>query len=435
MQLGQLAALERDEIFKEYNDLRAKIIGYEKLLASDADIRAVIKGDLSELRDKYGDDRRTEFSGEVGRFNMEALIEPETQAVTISHDGYIKRISLSVFRSAHRGAKGVAGGATRENDFVEHFFVANTHDYLLCFTSMGRMNWLRVFDIPEANRTSPGRHLAQVLQLKQDERITSIINVQKFDAERDKDKYLLMATRRGLVKKTALLEYSNVRAGGIIGINLDEGDSLINVVLTRPGDEVVLCTRNGMAIRFGESQARPMGRNTRGVKGIKLTNDDEVVGMVVADPEGFLLSVCEKGYGKRTPFGANTAEEMSDGEDEAAGEEAASDEPAGEEEAGEKSSMSYRKQRRGGKGIRDIRTSERNGKVVGVAAVREEDDIMLISANGMVNRTHVNEVRITGRNTQGVRVMGIQDGDKLAVLARVAREAEEPVEETTVEPK
>lgn len=432
MQLGQLAALERDEIFKEYLELREKILGCERLLSDDANVRAVIRADLLEMRTKFGDDRKTFIDPmEVGRFDMEALIEPETMAVTISHEGYIKRLPLTSFRSAHRGAKGIAGGATRENDFVEHFFTASTHDYLLCFTNRGHMYWLRVFDIPEATRIGHGRAMANVLQLKEDERITSVIAVQKFDAERDKNLFLLMATRRGIVKKTALLDYSNVRAGGIIGISLDEGDTLINVVLTRPRDEVVLCTRNGMAIRFDEAQARAMGRNTRGVRGINLQGDDEVVGLVVCNPAGFLLSVCEKGYGKRTPFGANTAADVAaDGETEAAPSEEP-EEVSGEEEAGERSSMYYRKQRRGGKGIRDIKTGERNGRVVGVAAVSEEDDIMLITGNGMVNRTHVREIRITGRNTMGVRVMGLNEGDKLAVLAHVAPEAEaegEPAE-------
>jgi DNA gyrase subunit A len=428
LQLGQLAHLERDEILKEYHDLREKILGYEKLLSEDINIRSVIRAELLEMRDKYGDARRTEITGEVASFDMESLIEQETQAVTISHEGYIKRLPLTAFRSAHRGAKGIAGGATRENDFVEHFFIASTHDYLLCFTNHGHMYWLRVFNIPEAARTAHGRHIAQVLSLKQDERITSIINVQKFDQERDKDKYLLMATQRGLVKKTALLEYSNVRAGGIIGINLEEGDTLINVVLTQPSDEVVLSTRNGMAIRFGESQVRAVGRNSKGVKGINLQADDEVVALVVADPDGFLMTVCENGYGKRTPFGANTSEEVSSDSAEPDSEPEPADDGAAEETgSGERSSMCYRKQRRGGKGLRDIKTEGRNGKVVGVAAVREADDFMLITNNGMVNRTHVAEVRVVGRNTMGVRLMSLNDGDKLAVLARLAPEAVEPV--------
>jgi DNA gyrase subunit A len=249
-----------------------------------------------------------------------------------------------------------------------------------------------------------------------------------------------MATHRGIAKKTALHEYSRPKQGGIIGISLDEGDTLIGVVLTQPGDEVVLSTRLGMAIRFDEAQARAMGRNTRGVKGINLQEGDEVVGLVVTDPEGYLLTVCENGYGKRTPFGANVAGvEVPEAEAEEPVEEAAeeaaerqipektpgetTEEAATEETAAkDRSSMRYRKQNRGGKGLRDIRTSERNGPVVGVISVRDGDDVMLITAQGMVNRTHVNEIRVVGRNTQGVRVMNLNEGDKIASLAKVAHE-------------
>src|SRR5262249_45140556 len=293
----------------------------------------------------------------------------------------------------------------REDDFIEHFFVASTHAYLLCFTNTGQLHWLKVYDVPQMSRTSAGRAIANVLSLKADEKITSVIPVRRFE----EDRHLLMATKRGIVKKTALNEYSRVRAGGIIGINLDEDDALIDVVLTQPGDQVVLSTRNGMAIRFDEADARAMGRNTRGVKGINLVGNDEVVGMVVADPDGYLLTVCENGYGKRTPFGANRqGEAPEESAAEEAPEEAAAEETAAEdasEEAGRESSQKYyRKQRRGGKGIRDIRTTERNGPVVGVASVRDGDDIMLITVGGMVNRTHVREISVVGRNTQGVRV-------------------------------
>jgi len=270
------------------------------------------------------------------------------------------------------------------------------------------------------------------MTLKPDEKISSVIPVRSFD---EPGRCLMMATRRGLVKKTPLEDYSRVRAGGIIGINLDEDDALIDVVLTKPGDEVVLSTRRGMAIRFDEQNARAMGRNTRGVKGISLVGDDEVVGMVVADPEGYLLTVCENGYGKRTPFGANQPLDAADVAEEVP-EEAAVEEPTpesgAEEEAGRESSGKYyRKQRRGGKGVRDIRTSERNGPVVGIVPVRETDDIMLITVGGMVNRTHVREISVVGRNTQGVRVMGLKEGDRIASLAMVA--PEEAVEEETPE--
>lgn len=438
LQLGQLAALERDEILKEYNELRGKILGWERLLSSERNILALVRQELSDLRDKYGDDRRTEITDDGGRINYEELIAEETQAVTISHKGYIKRQPLTSYRTQHRGGKGVSGGGPREDDFIEHFYVASTHAYLLCFTSLGRLYWLKVYDIPLLSRTSPGRSIANVLQLREEEKISSIIPIRQFEP----GVWLLMATRRGLVKKTPLEDYSRPKAGGIIGIALDEGDTLIDVVLTRPGDEVVLSTRHGMAIRFDQADARPMGRNTRGVKGISLLEGDEVVGLVVADPEGNLLTVCENGYGKRTPFGPNTAGADADGaegggeggeeggEPAESAEEAMSEEPAASETGGEgdedgtrdRSGMRYRKQRRGGKGLRDIRTSERNGPVVDVAAVRDGDDIMLITTQGMVNRTHVDEVRITGRNAQGVRIMNLREGDKVASVAKVARD-------------
>ncbi|HZY89704.1 MAG TPA: DNA gyrase subunit A, partial [Gemmataceae bacterium] len=303
MQLGQLARLQRDEVMREYQELRQKIAGYERLLSAERNVLDVIKADLTELGQKYGKDRLTDFSGEAARVNREDLIPEEDQAVTLSHNGYIKRLPLNTYRTQHRGGKGVSGGATRDDDFIEHFFVASTHAHLLCFTNRGQVYWLRVYDIPEGSRTASGRAIANVLSLKPEEKITGIVPVRHFDGER----HLIMATRRGLVKKTALQEYSRPKAGGIIGISLEDGDTLIDVALTQPGDEVMLCTRRGMAIRFDESNARAMGRNTRGVKGINLQGDDEVVGMVVADPDGYLLTVCENGYGKRTPFGANVA--------------------------------------------------------------------------------------------------------------------------------
>lgn len=434
MQLGQLAALERDEIFKEYNDLRGQIRAHEELLASERNILAVVRTDLTELRDKYGDDRKTQIRDEgASKLNVEDLIAEEVNAVTISHNGYIKRLPLNTYRSQHRGGKGVTGAAAREDDFIEHFFVASTHAYLLCFTNHGQMYWLKVYDLPQMGRTSPGRAIANVLSLKPEEKITSVIPVRRF--EENRHFHLMMATRRGIVKKTSLMEYSRPKSGGIIGISLDEGDTLIDVVLTQPSDEVVLSTRQGMAIRFDEADARAMGRNTRGVKGINLAEGDDVVGMVVADPQGYLLTVCENGYGKRTPFGANTAGVEGEAEE---AEEPVAEEPAeGAEGAAptERGAMRYRKQRRGGKGLRDIRTSDRNGLVVGVSSVRDGDDIMLITAQGMVNRTHVDEIRVVGRNTQGVRVMGLNDGDKIASIAKVAKEDAAEEARATTDPE
>jgi DNA gyrase subunit A len=413
LRLGQLAALERDEIFKEYSGLREQIRSYEAILASDARVLGIVRTDLVELRDKYGDDRLTEITDAGVKVDLEDLIAEETQAVTISHQGYIKRLPLTTYRRQHRGGKGVSGGSTREDDFIEHFFVASTHAYLLCFTNRGRLYWLKVYDIPQMSRTSPGRSIANVLSLKPEEKISSVIPVREFGSNAD----LLMATKAGLVKKTALEMYSRPKAGGIIGIALEENDDLISVVLTHPGDEVILSTRMGMAIRFAESDARAMGRNTKGVKGINLQGGDAVVGMVVADSEGFLLTVCENGYGKRTPFGANAEADEPDLEEEPVEEPAP---PEGDDaEPADRTTMRYRRQRRGGKGLRDIRTSERNGPVVGVMSVREGDDVMIITAQGMVNRTHAAEIRITGRNAQGVRVMNLNEGDKVASLAKI----------------
>ena len=339
-----------------------------------------------------------------------------------------------------RGGKGVQGGL-RDNDFVEHFFVASTKAYLLCFTDRGQLYWLRVFKIPTANRTSSGRSIANVLSLKPDEKITSVIPVRSFEEGYS----LLMATRRGIIKKTPLTDYRRQRAGGIIGISLEEGDTLIEVCMTKIGDEVMLSTRNGMAIRFAESDARDTGRNTRGVKGIRLSTDDVLIGMVVADPDGFLLTVCENGYGKRTPFGPNTAGELAEelDDDATAPEpvEEAVEVPEGEALEGEeaelptdRASMRYRKQRRGGKGVRDIKTSSRNGNVIAIAAVRDGDEVMLITSQGMVTRNKIVAIRLVGRNTQGVRMMNLNEGDKLITLAKVASEnvgetiAEEAIE-------
>ena len=439
MQLGQLAALERDEVMREFQELRRKIGEHERLLSEDRNILNVVKADLIEVRDKFGDDRRTDIQGEVGRVTRADLIPEETNAVTISHGGYIKRLALNTYRTQHRGGKGVSGGATREDDFVEHFYVASTHASLLCFTSRGQLYWLKVYEIPEGSRTATGRAIANVLSLKPDEKITSIIPVRTFE----EDASLIMATRAGVVKKTSLNEYSRQRQGGIIGISLDEGDTLIDVVMTHSGDEVLLCTKLGMSIRFDEADARSMGRNTRGTRGIRLGTGDAVVGLVVADPQGFLLTVCENGYGKRTPFGPNTAGVV---EEEETDEASAAAEPVEEDGADIAlptdlttaklpSGMRYRKQRRGGKGVRDIRTSERNGPVVDVVSVRQNDDVMLITTGGMVNRTHAGEIRIVGRNTQGVRVMSLRDADRIASVARVAQEEGPDEEPTAVSPE
>jgi DNA gyrase subunit A len=424
LQLGQLAALESDAILKEYTSLREEIRRHETLLSDDANVRAVIREDLEEMARKYGDERRTEITDDGGDLEMEDLIVDEPNVVTITHEGFVKRMPLTEYRVQGRGGKGVQGGL-RENDFVEHFFVASTKAYLLCFANTGRMYWLKVYKIPTASRTSPGRSIANVLSLAENEKITSIVPVREFT----ENQFLLMATRQGTVKKTELMAYSNVRAGGVIGLTLDEGDELIDVALTKPGDEIILSTQKGMAIRFRESNARPMGRTARGVRGIKLGKDDVIVGMVVADPEGLLLTVCENGYGKRTPFGVNTA--TPEGETEADDDSGGSEpeivlEPESENGDGEgesesdPSGMRYRLQRRGGKGVKDVKVTAKNGKVIGITTVRDGDEIMLITKDGMVTRSKVDAIRIVGRNTQGVKVMNLNDGDKIVSVAKIA---------------
>jgi len=433
LQLGQLANLESEEILKEYAALRAQIREYETLLSDDANIKSVIRADLEQMATRYGDNRKTEFSDDAGDAEIEDLIEDEPNVVTISHQQFIKRMPLTDYKLQNRGGKGVQGGV-KDEDFIEHFFVASTKAYLLCFTNKGQLYWLKVYKIPTAGRTSAGRSIANVLaSLRPDEKITSIVPIREFT----EGYHLMMATRKGIVKKTELMAYSNVRTNGIIGITLDEGDELIDVCLTKAGDEVILSSRSGMAIRFPEGGGRgvrSVGRNARGVRGINLKKGDEVVGMVVAEPDGLLLTVCESGYGKRTPFGANAdpatlAEEGEEnGVDESSpsrepeppeGSETDADEPADENDP---SGMRYRLQKRGGKGVKDVKVTAKNGPVVSINSVRDGDEIMLITAQGMVTRSKVDTIRIVGRNTQGVRVMNLNEGDKIVSVAKVAQE-------------
>ncbi|MFT3881535.1 MAG: DNA gyrase subunit A [Gemmatales bacterium] len=414
LQLGQLAALERDEIFKEYAGLRAKINEYEKLLSDQRNILAVVRKDMEEVSAKYSNERRTQIIDEgPSQVRHEDLITEEMNVVTISHGGYIKRLPSNTYRSQKRGGRGVSGGQTKDDDFVEHFFSASTHAYLLFFTNFGQVYWLKVYDIPQMSRTA-ARALPNVISLKPEEKVSAVIPVRRFEP----NQYLLIATKRGLVKKTALEQYSRPRAGGIIGINLEEGDTLLNAVLVGEGDEVVLATKNGMAIRFSEADARPMGRDTKGVKGINLGKDDEVVGMAVADPEGQLLTVCLNGYGKRTPFGPSDASNSAASSDEEPAEVTETPETEGDENS--PSNMRYRTQRRGGKGLKDIRTSERNGPVVSTVAVRDGDEIMVITQQGMVTRMKVNDFRAIGRNTQGVRLANLQEADKVVTAVKLA---------------
>jgi len=428
MTLGQLVNLEQEKLGGEHRGLLADIREYLRILSDEKNILEIIRDDLRELKRKHGDQRRTEISGEeIGDIDLEDLIVEETMVVSISSNGYIKRTPVKAYRAQRRGGKGLKGAKTEDQDPIQHLFVASTHDYLLFFTNLGRVYWRKVYDLPQLGRGSRGRAIVNLLNLAEGETIADCRAVRDFDHP---DAYLMMTTARGLVKKTPLKAYSRPLKSGIIAIKLREGDELVDVVVTRPGDEVVLATAKGMAIRFPQSNVRPMGRIASGVKGIRLVGDDSVVGMVVADPESALLTACANGYGKRTYFGPNLEveppEDLADELVEEAPDSAV--EAAEDEEENSSSQQRYRTQRRGGKGLRDIKTTLRNGPVIGIVRVGDEDELMMITARGKIQRIRAADVSIIGRNTQGVRIMSLDEGDALVAVKRVPRE-ENGVEE------
>jgi len=385
MRLARLTGLEIEKLEQEHMEVTDKIVYYKTILADRTVLFGLMKQDLCEMVDQYGDNRRTVISDEeVGSFVAEDLIPEEMMVVTVTHQGYIKRTALDQYRTQGRGGKGVSGAETKEGDFLWNLFVASTHDSLLFFTDRGRCYWKKVYELPSFGRTAKGRALANVVETQEGEKITAILRVEAFD-----DRFLVTATKKGLIKKTALEQYSRPRSGGIIAVGLEEGDSLVGVNLCRADQTIVLATRDGMSIRFEEADARAMGRSAVGVWGIRLEDGDAVCDMVVTDGTGSLLTVCENGYGKRT-----LVEE-------------------------------YRLQSRGGKGIIDIKTSDRNGKVVNVLAVAEDDEVMMITKDGQIVRTKVGEVSIVGRNTQGVRCIALNGDDKLVGVARIPREEPE----------
>ncbi len=447
MTLGQLVNLEQEKLSDEHKNLLAEIAEYNRILSDRKNILEIIRDELREIKRKHGDPRRTDISGEeLGDVNLEDLIEEETMVVSITSAGYIKRTPSSAYRSQRRGGKGLTGAKTADEDPVQHLFVASTHAYLLFFTNKGKVYWRKVYDLPQLARDSRGRAVVNLLNLSEGEQIADCRAVKDFDLP---DHYLVMATARGLVKKTPLEAYSRPQKNGIIAIKLREGDELVDVVVAKRGDELVLATAKGMTIRFAQSDARPMGRNSSGVKGIRLTAGDVVVGMVVADPEATLLTVCANGYGKRTPFGPNaeisslvqedSALEGEETEDAAEVDQSATESDDAAEEAGEgdelSSGHSYRTQRRGGKGIRDIKTTDRNGPAIGIVAVRDDEELLMITTHGKLQRIAVSDVSVIGRNTQGVKIMSLDDEDKLVAVKRVPKEeggdkeeAEEPKE-------
>ena len=395
MRLQRLTGLERDKIVEEYAETEKAIVRYRAILADEREVAKIIGDELRALREKYGDERRTRIVDEATAISVEDLIVEEDMVVTISHEGYIKRNAVALYRAQRRGGRGRIGASTREEDFVEHLFVASTHSYLLFFTTSGKVFWLKVHEIPQAGRAARGRSITNVLSLQPEEKLSAFLPVREFQEGR----YVLFATRRGLVKKTDLMQYASPRPSGIIAIALEEGDEVIGVRLTDGSREAILSTRDGQAIRFKEDEARSMGRDTYGVRGMKLDAGDEVVSLDLVEPGATLLAVSENGYGKRT--------EMEE----------------------------YRLTRRGGKGIITMKTTDKTGRVIGVRMVTDDDQIMLVTSGGKVIRLRVNEIRVIGRNTQGVRLIGLEEGERVASVARLAeREDEGEVKDEPVPP-
>ena len=382
MRLGSLTGLEREKLEEEFNKLVAEIADLMDIIRRDERVVAIIRADLDEVEAKYGDDRRTEISDEEvdGGFDMEELIAEGLMVVTFSRDGYVKRTASDVYRAQGRGGRGVRGSDSKEGDVLKELFVAGTHDYLLCFSNLGKVYWLKVYNLPEANRTSKGRSITNLLRVDEGEEITNVQRVVEFDAE----SAVFFATKQGIVKKTSLEAFSRPKRGGIWAIKLEGDDEVVGVGLVQPGATILLCTADGRAIRFDEAAARSMGRTARGVRGIRLLGEDRVIGMVVDAPGASILTATEKGYGKRTPL-----------ED-------------------------YPIKGRGGQGVINIRCSERNGKVVGVARCTEGDDVMFITEAGMMVRTGAGDISVIGRNTQGVRLVNLRDEDSLVAIEAVS---------------
>ncbi len=393
MRLYQLTNLERAKIDAEYEEL-IKLINYLRdLLENERKIYGVIKDDLLEMKRLYGDERRTDIVPDEGDMNVEDLIADRGCVITISHTGYIKRVPVATFKQQRRGGKGVVGMDTKDEDYVEHVFTASTHDYMLFFTAKGRVYWKKVYEIPEGGRTTRGKAIVNLLEIGGEEKIAACIPVREFP----KDRFLVFASANGLVKKTNLAAFGNPRAGGIIAIAVEEGDILVGVRLTAGQNELILVTRKGMSIRFHESQMRDQGRDTMGVYGIRLGKDDRVENIEVVEPNATLMCISENGYGKRTEF------------------------------------VEYPDQNRGGRGVITMKTSERNGLVVGAHAVRESDAFMLITERGQMIRMPVNDVRVISRNTQGVRLINLEGGDKVVSATTVEPEDDEEIEGVTAE--
>jgi DNA gyrase subunit A len=381
MRLQRLTGLERKKIEAEHAELQKTIAWLEELLGSETKILALIKEELLDIRSHFTNKRRTEIVDSAGDIVIEDMIQKEDDVITISNSGYIKRIAVDEYKQQRRGGKGVIGMETKEDDFVSDLFIGNTHDNLLFFTDKGKVYWLKVHEIPEVGRQARGTAIVNLLQLEKEERINAYIPISRFDDKR----YLLMITKKGTAKKTKLSEFSNLRKTGIIAINLDEGDKLVSVRLTDGKKEIMIGTKHGQAIRFVEDDVRDMGRTARGVRGIKLVGGDEVVSMAIVEKDMTLFTITENGFGKRTAF----------------------DE--------------YRTSNRGGQGVITIDTNTRNGKVVDIRTVNDDDEMMITTSNGIIIRIPVKGIRVQGRNTQGVKIMNVTDNDKVVGVASLIK--------------
>ncbi len=384
MRLQRLTGLERQKIEDEYKETIQLIERLRGILDNEEKRNYIISEELIALRDKYGDERRTEIIFDYKDFSLEDTIAEEDVVVTISHRGFIKRFPVSGYRRQNRGGKGVTGAGTKDEDFIEHMFVSSTHHYIMFFTDRGKVYWLKVYEIPEGGRATRGRALQNLVEKDKDENITAFVTVKEFS----EDKFIIMATEQGTIKKTVLSAYSNVRKGGINAINLVDEDRLIEVKISEGNNDIIIGTKTGMAIRFNESGVRPMGRTATGVRGINLRKGDAAIGMIVVKREGTLLVVTENGFGKRS--------NISD----------------------------YRITKRGGKGIITVKTGEKNGSLIAMLEVNDTDELVIISTGGMVIRQSIKDLRVMGRNTSGVRVIRLKDGDAIADIARVLPESE-----------